>query len=204
MPRCARRGSSRAAAARGAGRGCPPTGPPRRRPRRPAPDLIDLSTAASAAPEGALHAALAAATAELPRHLPAPGYYEHGLPALRAAVAERFTARGAPTTPDQILMTSGALHAFALLLRVLAGPGDRVLTEHPSYPAALDAIRALGARPVPVARWGTWSCWRRRCARPRRGSPTSSPTTTTRPGSRFPSRIASGSSRWPAPRGRRS
>src|SRR5215218_4930732 len=32
--------------------------------------LIDLSCAASAAPDGALHAALAAATAELPRHLP--------------------------------------------------------------------------------------------------------------------------------------
>ena len=33
---------------------------------------------------------------------------------------------------------------------MLAGPGDRVLTEHPTYPAALDAIRAIGARPVPV------------------------------------------------------
>src|SRR3954471_5855836 len=33
-------------------------------------DVIDLSCAASAAPEGALHAALASATAELPRHLP--------------------------------------------------------------------------------------------------------------------------------------
>ena len=47
-------------------------------------------------------------------------------------------------------MTAGALHAFTLLLRVLAGPGDRVLTEHPTYAAALDAVRAAGARPVPV------------------------------------------------------
>src|SRR3954470_13345726 len=37
-------------------------------------DVIDLSCAASAAPEGALHAALHAAAAELPRHLPGPGY----------------------------------------------------------------------------------------------------------------------------------
>src|SRR3954468_21360720 len=43
-------------------------------------DVIDLSCAASAAPEGALHAALAAATAELPRHLPGPGYDAAGLP----------------------------------------------------------------------------------------------------------------------------
>ena len=48
-------------------------------------------------------------------------------------------------------MTAGAQHAFTLLLRVLAGPGDRVLVDHPTYPNALDSIRAVGARPVPVA-----------------------------------------------------
>ena len=33
---------------------------------------------------------------------------------------------------------------------MLAGPGERVLVEHPTYAAALDAVRAGGARPVPV------------------------------------------------------
>ncbi len=116
----------------------------------PADGLIDLSCAATAAPEGILHAALATATAELARHLPGPGYDAAGLPVLRAAIAAHLTSRGAPTTPDQVLVTAGALHALTLLLRVLSGPGDRVLVEHPSYPAALDAIRAIGARPVPV------------------------------------------------------
>jgi DNA-binding transcriptional MocR family regulator len=50
-----------------------------------------------------------------------------------------------------VLVTAGAQHALTLLLRVLAGPGDRVLVDHPTYPNALDAIRAVGARPVPVA-----------------------------------------------------
>ena len=127
---------------------------PADRPAAPAPappgeELIDLSTASGAAPE-ALHAALAAATAELPRHLPAPGYYEAGLPALRAAVAEHYTRRGAPTTPEQILVTAGALHGLNLVLRALAAPGDRALVDHPTYPAALDALRATGVRPVPV------------------------------------------------------
>src|SRR4051812_18945761 len=117
----------------------------------PEPDVIDLSAAATAAPEGALHRALAAATAELPRHLPGSGYDAVGLPALRAAIADRLGARGAPTAPEQVLVTAGAQHAFALLLRVLAGPGDRVLVDHPTYPNALDAVRAAGARPVPVA-----------------------------------------------------
>src|SRR3954468_3961503 len=114
-------------------------------------DVIDMSAAATAAPEGALHRALAAATAELPRHLPGTGYDAVGLPALRAAIAARFCERGAPTAAEQVLVTAGAQHAFALLLRVLAGPGDRVLVDHPTYPNALDAVRAAGARPVPVA-----------------------------------------------------
>src|SRR3954468_20805831 len=119
-------------------------------PHPAAPGLIDLSCAAAAAPERALHAALAAATAELPRHLPGPGYDAARLPVLRAAIARQLSERGDPTTPDQVLVTAGALHALTLLLRVLSGPGDRVLVEHPTYAAALDAVRAAGARPVPV------------------------------------------------------
>src|SRR5689334_20977939 len=118
-------------------------------PAPPGPELIDLTTAAGAAPE-ALHAALAAATAELPRHLPAHGYHEAGLPELRAAIAERYTRRGVRTTPDQIVVTAGALHGLNLVLRAFAAPGDRALVDHPTYPAALDALRATGVRPVPV------------------------------------------------------
>src|SRR3954452_1303908 len=117
----------------------------------PPAGLIDLSAAATAAPAGALHRALAAATAELPRHLPGSGYEAAGLAALREAIAAHLNRRGAPTTPDQVLVTAGAQHALALVLRVLAGPGDRVLVDHPTYPNALDAVRAAGARPVPVA-----------------------------------------------------
>ncbi len=56
------------------------------------------------------------------------------------------------------MITNGALHAFDLLLRLLTGPGDRVITELPSYPGAFDAIRANSARvvPVPMAGDGGW------------------------------------------------
>ncbi len=118
-------------------------------------DPLDLSCAAMPAPPGVLEAAFAAAGPTLATLTEGTGYDPMGLPELRAAIAARFTQRGVATSPDQIMVTSGALHAFDLLLRVLTGPGDRVLTELPSYPGALDAIRANGARLVPVALAGS-------------------------------------------------
>ncbi|KAA2264896.1 PLP-dependent aminotransferase family protein [Solihabitans fulvus] len=111
--------------------------------------MIDLARAAQPAIPGLL-AAVDAVRPRLPEEFAKLGYYEHGLPDLRERVAERYTARGLPTSPDQILITNGGHHAFVLALRLLVGPGDRVLVEQPTYPNALDAIRAVSAIPVPV------------------------------------------------------
>ncbi len=111
---------------------------------------IDLAHAALAAPVPAMRAATAAAAVDLDALLAGHGYDLLGRPELRAALAERFTARGLLTRPDQVMITSGAQHAFTLVLSTLTSPGDRVLVEHPTYPNALDAVRARGARPVPV------------------------------------------------------
>jgi DNA-binding transcriptional MocR family regulator len=120
------------------------------------PSLIDLSCAIFPAPPE-LAPAINLATQELTKHLAGSGYEPRGLPSLRAAIADRFTARGVATTPDQILVTNGALHGIDLVLRLLVGPGDRVLTELPTYSGILDAVQASGARPiaVPVAPGGT-------------------------------------------------
>ncbi len=112
--------------------------------------LFDLAHAALPAPAEAMRAATALAVHDLDAHLGGHGYDLLGLPALRAAIADRFTARGLPTAPDQVLVTAGAQHALGLILQMLAAPGDRVLVEHPTYPNALDAIRTRGARAVPV------------------------------------------------------
>ncbi len=121
-------------------------------------DVIDLSCAALPAPPDLLPAAVASAAGRLAPYLLGDGYEPAGLPVLRDAVAARFTARGAATRPDQILITNGSLHGLDLLLRLLVGPGDRVVTELPTYPGALDAIRANGGRvvPVPMAATGGW------------------------------------------------
>jgi DNA-binding transcriptional MocR family regulator len=117
----------------------------------PADDgAIDLAHAAPAAP-AAVPAALAAALEELPRFLATHGYHPAGLPELRARIAARYTARGLPTTPEQVLVTNGALHGVSIGFSALLRRGQRVLVEQPSYPNALQAARALGARVVPVA-----------------------------------------------------
>jgi DNA-binding transcriptional MocR family regulator len=120
--------------------------------------VIDLSCAALSAPDGFLAPALERASHELAAIASGDGYEPTGRPELRQAVADRFGARGVPTAPEQIVITNGALHAFDLLLRLLTGPGDRVITELPSYPGAFDAVRANSARavPVPMARVGGW------------------------------------------------
>ncbi|MGW4506053.1 MocR-like transcription factor YczR [Streptomyces sp. NPDC004436] len=112
---------------------------------------IDLAIAAMGAPEGALADALARAAPRLPEAARTPGYHPFGLPALRTAVAERFTRRGLPTRPEQILVTSGAQQAFTLVVSLLCGPGDRVVTENPTYANALDALRHARLRTGSIA-----------------------------------------------------
>jgi DNA-binding transcriptional MocR family regulator len=112
--------------------------------------LYDLAHASLPAPGAELRAAAALAVEDLDAHLAGHGYDLLGQPGLRAAIARRFTARGLPTTSDQVLVTAGGQAAIALVLAALVTPGDRVLVEHPTYPNALDAVTARGARCVPV------------------------------------------------------
>ncbi len=129
-----------------------PVGPARGAwlPEPPRPGVIDLAHAAPPAPPQ-VPAAFAAALDDLPRLLPGHGYHPQGLPELRARIAQRYADRGLPTTPEQVLVTGGALHGVAVAIEAMSRRGDRVLVEHPTYPNALDAVRVRGRRAVPVA-----------------------------------------------------
>jgi DNA-binding transcriptional MocR family regulator len=111
--------------------------------------MLDFTKAALPA-ASTLPAAARAAAEELPQFLPDPGYDPVGLPHLRAAIAERYTRRGLPTEPSQILVTVGAQQAIALIARTFLGRGDRAIIEVPTYPHAIEAIRLAGARLVPI------------------------------------------------------
>lgn len=111
---------------------------------------LDLSTAAlSAGPE--IHQAYANALIALPEHLSSTGYNQQGLVELRHVIAQRYVERGLPTNADQIMIVNGALSGFGLVLRLLTGPGDRVVLDHPTYPMALTAIKGASCRAVPVS-----------------------------------------------------
>jgi DNA-binding transcriptional MocR family regulator len=112
---------------------------------------LDLAVASPDAVPEVVQAAVDRAVARLGRHLRGHGYDVLGLPELREVVAARYGARGLPTSPEQVVVTAGALAALGLAIRSLLGPGDRVVVDTPTYPNALDAVRRAGGRLSPVA-----------------------------------------------------
>ena len=56
------------------------------------------------------------------------------------------------------MVVNGALSAFALILRLFTGPGDRVVIDAPTYPMAISAIQgaASGSRTSPPGREQRW------------------------------------------------
>jgi len=116
----------------------------------PHPEFLDFSKATMPSIPQVAGAARIAAE-QLPAYLGDSGFDPYGIPVLREALAERYTARGLPTTPDQVMITIGAQHAIALINRTILARGDRALIENPTYPHALDSLRAAGARIVPVS-----------------------------------------------------
>ena len=81
-----------------------------------------MTYAAPVAPAG-LGRAFEAAIARLPGLLSTTGYLPDGLPALRELLAARYEERGLPTSPDQIVVTSGALGAVSLIARAFVEQG---------------------------------------------------------------------------------
>lgn len=115
------------------------------------PPSVSLAAAALSAPSSAVLEAFAEAAHDITPYLHEPGHELMGVCALRTAIAERYCARGLPTDPSEIMVTSGAQHAIGLILATYTQPGDRVLVEQPTYHGALSAISTAGARAVPVA-----------------------------------------------------
>jgi DNA-binding transcriptional MocR family regulator len=117
---------------------------------RDATTLIDLATAAL--PAHRLFRELLAGPPDqrTAAMLDTAGYIPAGLPELRQALARMLTAQNLPTTPDQILITTGDQQALSLLCAHALHAGDTAVVEDPTSPGILDILHDL-----PVAIRGT-------------------------------------------------
>ncbi|WP_424890142.1 PLP-dependent aminotransferase family protein [Streptomyces sp. XH2] len=114
------------------------------------PDLISLGRTAEAGGPDLAQALLHLVREDLPGLLCEAGYHPAGLPALRAAIAAHHTAHGLPTTPDQVVVTTGATQAVTLSAQLCLGRGSTTIVESPGWPGCLDVLRAVGSRLVGV------------------------------------------------------
>ncbi len=73
-----------------------------------------------------------------------------GYAPLREWVAADFRRRGVEADVESIVITNGSQQGIDLAARVLLDPGSVVVTENPSYLAALQVVQAAQARIVPV------------------------------------------------------
>jgi DNA-binding transcriptional MocR family regulator len=74
-----------------------------------------------------------------------------GLPVLREQLVHLMATRGVGCGVDDLIVTTGSQQGFELLLKVLLSPGDQVLVERPTYPAAVQALRLAGLQMHSVA-----------------------------------------------------
>jgi DNA-binding transcriptional MocR family regulator len=69
---------------------------------------------------------------------------------LRRQIARRYLRSGVRVSPDEIVVTSGALEALNLSLQVVTKPGDIVAIESPAFYGCLQAIEALRLRAIEI------------------------------------------------------
>lgn len=69
-----------------------------------------------------------------------------GFEPLREAIVTLMTSRGANVANTDILVTTGSQQGLDLLGKVLIGEGDTVLTEAPTFLAAIQAFKLYGAK----------------------------------------------------------
>ncbi|MFN2190683.1 MAG: PLP-dependent aminotransferase family protein [Candidatus Promineifilaceae bacterium] len=69
---------------------------------------------------------------------------------LREFIVQRMCRYGIKAAPENVLITSGSQQALDMIGKILINPGDRLLTESPTYLGALQAWRAYQAEFITI------------------------------------------------------
>ena len=73
-----------------------------------------------------------------------------GVPPLREWIAAEMGRRGIRANAEDVLVTNGSQQVLDLVGKLFLNPGDVVLTENPTYLAAIQAFQTFEVRFVPV------------------------------------------------------
>jgi DNA-binding transcriptional MocR family regulator len=99
-------------------------------------------------PEAKLQHLLAGINRRHPEY--ASQYAMSGSLALRQQIARRDVGSGVQLRPDEIVITNGGMEAMYLALKSVAGPGDTIALESPTYFHLLQSIESLGMRALEI------------------------------------------------------
>ncbi len=106
----------------------------------PAPELFPVDAVKAAA-----DVALSAHGSQALQYGPSEGYTP-----LREWIAAEMDVRGIAARASDVLITNGSQQVLDLVAKVFLDPGDVVLTENPTYLAAIQAFQTFEVRFVPV------------------------------------------------------
>jgi 2-aminoadipate transaminase len=116
------------------------------------PEIISFAGGLPAPELFPIEAVRAAADGVLVRHGREALQYgpSEGFGPLRDWIAAEMHSRGVKAEAAQVLVTNGSQQVLDLAGKLFLNPGDVVLTENPTYLAAIQAFQTLEARFVPV------------------------------------------------------
>ncbi|WP_145526219.1 aminotransferase-like domain-containing protein [Yersinia rohdei] len=73
-----------------------------------------------------------------------------GNESLRRNIAQRYAASGMNVSPEEIVITAGAMESLSLSLQAVTQPGDWVVIESPAFYGALQAIERLRLKAIAI------------------------------------------------------
>ncbi|WP_133408455.1 PLP-dependent aminotransferase family protein [Parashewanella tropica] len=116
------------------------------------PDLINFGSAypdPSLYPRAQINRSLATAAKSMPTSAMLDNF-PPGNEELRQIISKRYATQGMSISPDEIVITSGALEGLNLCLQSVTQPGDWVIVESPTFYGSIQSLQKLGLKALAI------------------------------------------------------